>query len=170
MNDVAGGATDRVGGAPLTPQCTSASDCSTMIPRNTYVGDPEYAWDLRLSRYFKVREKYRIDLSIDAFNVLNRKNVDEVTSVYGSPVFCGTTPVIPQHYNDAVSQAIQRQDASTVCPAGPIAVPGGTLAPTPIPLGGGSAAVYSNKTEPEFGLPRTMLNPRQLQFGLKFSF
>jgi outer membrane receptor protein involved in Fe transport len=170
LNDVAGGATDRVGGAPLTPQCTSASDCSTMIPRNTYVGDPEYAWDLRLSRYFKVREKYRIDLNIDAFNVLNRKNVDEVTSVYGSPVFCGTTPVIPQHYNDAVSQAIQRQDASTVCPAGPIGVPGGTLAPTPIPLGGGSALFVPTKPNPNFGLPRTMLNPRQLQFGLKFSF
>jgi len=170
LNDVAGGATDRVGGAPLSPQCTSASDCSTMIPRNTYVGDPEYTWDLRLSRYFQVREKYRIDLSIDAFNLLNRKNVDEVTSVYGSPVFCGTTPVIPQHYNDAVSQAIQRQDASTVCPAGPTAVPGGTLAPTPIPLGGGSALFIPTKPNQNFGLPRTMLNPRQLQFGLKFSF
>ncbi len=170
LNDVAGGATDRVGGAPLTPQCSSASDCSTMIPRNTYVGDPEYTWDLRLSRYFQVREKYRIDLSIDAFNLLNRKNVDEVTSVYGSPVFCGTTPVIPQHYNDAVSQAIQQQAASTVCPAGPIAVPGGTLAPTPIPLGPGSALFVPTKPNPNFGLPRTMLNPRQLQFGLKFSF
>ncbi len=170
LNDVAGGATDRVGGAPLTPHCPSASDCATMIPRNTYVGDPEYTWDFRISRYFQVREKYRIDLSVDAFNALNRKNVDEVTSVYGSPVFCGTTPVIPQHYNDAVSQAIQRQDASTVCPAGPIAVPGGTVAPTPIPLGGGSALFIPTKPNPNFGLPRTMLNPRQFQFGLKLSF
>ncbi len=170
LNDVAGGATDRVGGAPLTPHCPSASDCATMIPRNTYVGDPEYTWDFRISRYFQVREKYRIDLSVDAFNALNRKNVDEVTSVYGSPVFCGTTPVIPQHYNDAVSQAIQRQNASTVCPAGPIAVPGGTVAPTPIPLGGGSALFIPTKPNPNFGLPRTMLNPRQFQFGLKLSF
>jgi outer membrane receptor protein involved in Fe transport len=170
LNDLAGGATDRVGGAPLTPHCPSTSDCATMIPRNTYVGDPEYTWDIRLSRYFQVREKFRLDLSIDAFNLLNRKNVDEVTTVYGSPVFCGTTPVIPQRYNDAVSQAIQQQAASTVCPAGPTAVPGGTLAPTPIPVGGGSALFIPTKPNATFGLPRTMLNPRQFQFGLKFSF
>src|SRR6266576_313777 len=170
LNDLAGGATDRVGGAPLTPHCPSASDCATMIPRNTYVGDKEYTWDLRLSRYFQVREKLRLDLSIDAFNLLNRKNVDEVTSVYGSPVFCGTTPVIPQNYNDAVSQAIQQQSASTVCPAGPTPVPGGTLAPTPIPLGGGHNLFIPTKPNATFGLPRTMLNPRQFQFGLKLSF
>jgi outer membrane receptor protein involved in Fe transport len=170
LNDLAGGATDRVGGAPLTPHCPSASDCATMIPRNTYVGDKEYTWDLRLSRYFQVREKLRLDLSIDAFNLLNRKNVDEVTSVYGSPVFCGTTPVIPQNYNDAVSQAIQQQSASTVCPAGPTPVPGGTLAPTPIPLGGGHNLFIPTKPNKTFGLPRTMLNPRQFQFGLKLSF
>lgn len=35
-------------------------------------------------------------------DVLNRANVDEVTSIYG-PVFCGTTPVIPKHYNDAAT-------------------------------------------------------------------
>src|SRR6267142_2604546 len=170
LNDLAGGATDRVGGAPLTPHCPSASDCATMIPRNTYVGDKEYTWDLRLSRYFQVREKLRLDLSIDAFNLLNRKNVDEVTSVYGSPVFCGTTPVIPQNYNDAVGQAIQQQSASTVCPAGPTPVPGGTLAPTPIPLGGGHNLFIPTKPNKTFGLPRTMLNPRQFQFGLKLSF
>jgi outer membrane receptor protein involved in Fe transport len=175
LNDVAGGATDRVGGAPLTPHCPSTSDCATMIPRNTYVGDPLYSWDLRLSRYFQIREKMRLDLSFDAFNALNRPNVDEVTSVYGSPVFCGTTPVIPQHYNDTVSQAVQHQDASTVCPVGPTqAVPGvpqaGTLAPTPILVGGGHNLFIPYKPNQTFGLPRTMLNPRQLQFGLKFSF
>jgi outer membrane receptor protein involved in Fe transport len=175
LNDVAGGATDRVGGAPIIPHCPSTSDCATMVPRNTYVGDPVYSWDLRVSRYFQVREKMRLDLSFDAFNVLNRPNVDEVTSVYGSPVFCGTTPTIPLHYNDATSQAIQLQAASTVCPAGPIqAVPGvpqaGTLAPTPIPLGGGSALFIPFKPNQTFGLPRTMLSPRQLQFGLKLSF
>ena len=32
----------------------------------------------------------KLELSVDAFNLLNRSNVDEVTSVYGSPVFCGS--------------------------------------------------------------------------------
>ena len=175
LNDVAGGATDRVGGAPVVPHCPSTSDCATMVPRNTYVGDPVYSWDLRVSRYFQVREKMKLDLSFDAFNVLNRPNVDEVTSVYGSPVFCGTTPTIPLHYNDATSRAIQLEDASTLCPVGPVqAVPGvpqaGTIAPTPIPLGPGSALFIPFKPNQTFGLPRTMLNARQLQFGLKLSF
>ena len=188
LNDLAGGATDRVGGAPLSPNCPSTSDCSTMIPRNTYVGDPEYTWDFRISRYFQIREKIRVDLSVDAFNALNRKNVDEVTSVYGSPVFCGTTPAIPLHYNDAVSQAIQQQAASTACPVGNgLAIPGvGSFASTPItaaksascfptagppPQGPDSSCLFiPAKPNGTFGLPRTMLNPRQFQFGLKLSF
>ncbi len=159
-NDLAGGSTDRVGGAPLTPDCPSASNCQTMIPRNTYVGDAEYTWDLRLTRYFQVRERLRLDLSIDAFNALNRPNVDEVTSVYGSPIFCGTTPTIPGHYNDAVSLAIEHQAASTACPGG------GAPAVTPI----GTSLFIPPMPNANFGLPRTMLNPRQLQFGMKFSF
>jgi outer membrane receptor protein involved in Fe transport len=188
LNDLAGGATDRVGGAPLTPHCPSTSDCATMIPRNTYVGDKEYTWDFRLSRYFQVREKLRLDLSIDAFNLLNRKNVDEVTSVYGSPVFCGTTPVIPLRYNDSVSQAIQQQAASTSCPVGNgLAIPGvGSYTSTPITAAKGASCLPNAGPPPQgpdssclfipakpnatFGLPRTMLNARQFQFGLKVSF
>ena len=46
----------------------------------------------------RLKEGLRLDLSVDAFNFLNRSNVDEVTSVYGSPVFCG----------GAIPQALQR--------------------------------------------------------------
>jgi hypothetical protein len=161
LNDLAGSNTDRGGGAPITPHCPSASDCATMVPRNTYFGDHEYTWDFRVSRYFQVREKLRLDLSVDAFNALNRPNVDEVTSVYGSPVFCGTTPVIPLNYKDATSIAIQQQASSTACQGG------GAFAATPIP--GHSLFIPPNPNK-TFGLPRTMLNPRQLQFGLKLSF
>ena len=92
--------------------------------------------------------------------------MDEVTSVYGSPVFCGTTPTIPGHYKDSVSMAIQGQAASTACPAGPIPVPGGSLAATPI----GTNLFIPSHPNSSFGLPRTMLNPRQLQFEAKVSF
>jgi hypothetical protein len=51
--------------------------------RNTYWGDSLVAWDLRVSRYFTFRETNRIEFAVDAFNALNRANVDEVTSVYG---------------------------------------------------------------------------------------
>jgi hypothetical protein len=86
----------------------------------------------------------RLELMVDAFNLFNRPNVDEVTSVYGTYNFCGG--LVPHSYQDAASIAVQHV-ASGACPvAGP---------PVANPL---------------FGTPRTMLNPRQFQFAAKFSF
>ena len=137
-----------------------------MIPRNTYIGDPDYNVDLRIARAIHLNERMQLNLAFDAFNLFNRPNVDEVTSVYGSPVFCGSTPAIPRHYNDGISRAIQSQSGSTACPDGGIPVPGGTLAPTPI----GTLLFIPTLPNANFGLPRTMLNPRQLQFSLRFTF
>ncbi|HEY4740100.1 MAG TPA: TonB-dependent receptor [Candidatus Acidoferrales bacterium] len=131
-------------------------------PRNSYYGDPLYSWDLRLSRYFQIRERLRLDLMVDAFNVLNRPNVDEVTSVYGAAVFCGTGPV-PMRYKDAGTLAAQQEAIAFDTGTGPPTCPGfgGTgLGLTPAPPVPNSL----------FGTPRTMLNPRQFQFAAKFSF
>ncbi|HWZ42933.1 MAG TPA: carboxypeptidase regulatory-like domain-containing protein [Candidatus Saccharimonadales bacterium] len=95
-------------------------------PRNSYRGDTLQAVDVRLSRAFNLKEKRQLNLSLDAFNLFNRTNVDEVFSVYGAPVFVGAKPV---RFGDGVT--------------GP---------------------------NPFFGTPRTAFNPRQLQFGAKFSF
>ncbi|HEY1263538.1 MAG TPA: TonB-dependent receptor, partial [Terriglobales bacterium] len=162
LNDVAGGATDRVGGGAVNGHCPRVDNCATMIARNTYVGDPLYSADFHVGRFFQVNERMKVDLSMDAFNLFNRGNVDEVTSVYGSPVFCGA---IPQHYNDATTLAIQQGAGSVSCPVG-IPVPGGSVAPTPI----GTALFIPSTPNPSFGKPRTALNPRQLQFTVKFSF
>jgi Carboxypeptidase regulatory-like domain len=156
FGDVAGLSTDRVGG--LGGVCTNVSNCDTTIGRNTYVGDPLYSFDLRLSRYFEFKEHMRLELIADAFNVFNRPNVDEVNYIYGSPVFCGA---VPQHYKDATTRAIQGASASVACPASP---PGDWLADGLLPV---SVPASPNST---FGQPRTMLNPRQLQFSVKFSF
>jgi len=163
FGDVAGLSTDRVGG--LGGVCTSVSNCNTTIGRNTYVGDPLYAFDLRLSRYFQIREHMRLDLTVDAFNVFNRPNVDEVNYIYGSPAFCGATPAVPKHYKDATTLAIQQNNASVSCStqqaaAGPVAWLALGLVPVSVP----------NSPNATFGEPRTMLNPRQFQFALKFSF
>jgi hypothetical protein len=163
LNDLAGPATDRVAAASDTRTCSSVSTCNTMIGRNSYYGDHLYSFDLRVSRYFMIRERYRLDFAVDAFNLFNRPNVDEVTSVYGSPVFCGA---IPKNYKDATSRAVQASSSSVACPAGPIPVPGGSVAPTPI----GTALFIPSTPSSTFGLPRTMLNPRQFQFSLKLSF
>ena len=106
-------------GNPVTDRVAEES-------RNTYRGDTLQSVDMRLSRVFNFKEKRQLNLSLDAFNLFNRANVDEVFSVYGAPVFVGAKPV---HFGDGVT--------------GPI---------------------------PFFGTPRTAFNPRQLQFGAKFSF
>ena len=113
-------------------------------PRNTYEGDNLRSVDMRLSRYFHMTERLRLDLAVDAFNLFNRANVDEVTSVYGTYNFCNG--LVPRSYNDHVSRAIQNLQVAGCPLAGP---------PVPNPL---------------FGAPRTVFNPRQLQFSAKFSF
>ena len=67
--------------------------------RNTYLGDKLVSVDLRLARYFQIRERLRLHLFAEAFNLFNRPNVDEVFSVYGAPDFIAGTP---RHYKDGV--------------------------------------------------------------------
>jgi outer membrane receptor for ferrienterochelin and colicin len=128
-----------------------------LSPRNSYYGDDLYSWDLRLMRYFPIKERLRLDLMVDAFNTLNRPNVDEVTSVYGAAVFCGA---VPKRYNDAATIAAQDAANAFDTGTGPPTCPLTTLGPVPAP------PVPNNL----FGAPRTMLNPRQFQFAAKFSF
>jgi hypothetical protein len=128
------------------------------LGRNTYYGDHLYSWDMRLSRYFQIRERLRLDLILDAFNLLNRPNVDEVTSVYGAAVICGGTAT-PRNFKDRATLETQQQA---------IAFDTGTGPPTcPLNLGPVPAPPVPNAL---FGQPRTMLNPRQFQFAAKFSF
>jgi hypothetical protein len=70
--------------------------------RNTYSGDGLTSVDLRLGRTFGLGERLRLVVSVDAFDVLNRANVDEVFSVYGAPNFIGP---VPTHYKDGKSAA-----------------------------------------------------------------
>jgi len=124
---------------------------------------------MRLSRNFRVGEGKRLDFSVDAFNLFNHPNVDEVSSVYGSPAFCGGSPAIPRRYNDSITRAIQTQDASVSCATQQAAVnapgpPGLWIIDGLLPVG------IPGSPNPNFGRPRTVFNPRQLQFSLKFSF
>ncbi|MBZ5548367.1 MAG: TonB-dependent receptor [Acidobacteriia bacterium] len=165
FGDVAGLSTDRVGGPPVVASCPSVTDCTTTVRRNTYTGAPFRSVDLRLSRNFRVGEGKRLDFAVDAFNLFNHPNVDEVSSVYGSPAFCGASPAIPKHYNDATTLAIQHGDASVSCATQQAAGnPGAWLSDGLLPVG------IPGSPNPTFGKPRTVFNPRQLQFSLKFSF
>ncbi len=67
-------------------------------PRNSYRGDTLQTVDLRLTRMFKMGEKKQLNLSLDAFNIFNRANIDEVFSVYGAPDFIPGN--VPTHFGD----------------------------------------------------------------------
>jgi hypothetical protein len=82
-------------GNPVTDRVGSSS-------RNTYRGDSLQTIDARLSRAFHIRERVKLNLSLDAFNLFNRANVDEVFSVYGAPDFVGP---VPRHFGDGITGA-----------------------------------------------------------------
>jgi hypothetical protein len=116
-----------------------------LAARNTYMGDQLKTVDLRLSQAFKFREKQKLDLAVDAFNLFNRSNVDEVDSVYTSPDFCGAAP---RHYKDLVSSKIETNPLSFI---------GSCTGGVPFP-------------NPDFGAPRKVFNARLFQFSLKYTF
>jgi hypothetical protein len=68
-------------------------------PRNSYRGDTLQTVDLRLARALHLGERRLLNLSVDAFNLFNRANIDEVFSVYGAPDFIPGQPQ-PRHFND----------------------------------------------------------------------
>jgi outer membrane receptor protein involved in Fe transport len=113
--------------------------------RNTYWGDKLKTVDVRFSRSFLFRERQRLELAADIFNLMNRDNVDEVDSVYTSPDFCGAAP---HNYNDAVSKKIQTNPVSFI---------GSCTGGVPFP-------------NTDFGKPRKVFNARQFQLSFKFSF
>jgi outer membrane receptor protein involved in Fe transport len=80
-------------GNPVTDRVGASS-------RNTYRGDSLQTVDLRLSRAIHLSERKRLNVALDAFNVFNRQNVDEVFSVYGAPDFVGA---VPRHFGDGIS-------------------------------------------------------------------
>jgi len=70
------------------------------IGRNTYRGASYYDTDLRLQRLFNIAERLKLNGSVEALNVLNRVNVQDVDQVYGAAEFSGA---IPKSFGDGVA-------------------------------------------------------------------
>jgi hypothetical protein len=143
-------------GADANGDTNPVTDRVGTVGRNTYTGDGLYTVDLRVTRQFEIREGLRLLVSIDGFNTLNRPNVDEVTTVYGAPDFCGPTPI---RYKDQASLTAGGTSCAGLTPT----VQSGSA---PVPPGAGIPPSPNSL----FGTPRTVLNPRQLQFGAKLTF
>jgi hypothetical protein len=75
------------------------SDRVGNIDRNTYRGDSSYTTDVRLQRVFNLSERLKAEASAEAFNLLNRRNVNGIDTVYGAPDFAGP---IPRKFGDGV--------------------------------------------------------------------
>jgi len=60
--------------------------------RDTFRGKNLYTFDLRGSRSFTIREKQKLELIAEAFNLFNHTNIKYFNTVYGSADFCNLTP------------------------------------------------------------------------------
>jgi transcriptional regulator with XRE-family HTH domain len=79
-------------------QLTLALDADISIRHLSCVetgrAQPSLEMVLRLAKALEIplRERAKLNLSFDAFNLFNRTNVDEVFSVYGAPYFIPDNP------------------------------------------------------------------------------
>lgn len=61
------------------------SDRPDQLGRNTWAGDNFFTVDGRASRRFTWGDKLQLLLTVDVFNLLNRVNITDFSTVYGSP-------------------------------------------------------------------------------------
>jgi hypothetical protein len=100
-------------------------------PRDTFKGDNYQSVDLRVSRAFKVTERFSVQALAESFNTMNKVNVRFFNTVYGAADFCPIAGV-------------------ATCGPGP----------------------YFNEgsPNPNYGTPRAVFNPRQIQFALRMTW
>ena len=75
------------------------SDRTGTVGRNSYRGASYYDSDLRLQRVFHFSERLSTEASMEAFNVLNHVNVQNIDQVYGAADFLGP---IPRQFGDGI--------------------------------------------------------------------
>src|SRR5580700_7375630 len=64
-------------------------------PRNTFRGDSLQTIDIRLERTFPIRERFKLQLMFEAFNLMNTVNVRYFNTNYGAADFCPFDPGAP---------------------------------------------------------------------------
>jgi hypothetical protein len=79
-----GGMVNNSGTAPFTYEDPS-------VPRNFYDGPGFWDIDARVSREFRIKERYRLSFLVEAFNLLNHTNVFGVNTTQYSLAFGTTT-------------------------------------------------------------------------------
>ena len=72
---------------------TNFNDRPAGIGRNAGVGFSTQSFDSRLSRTFAVRERYRVEAMVEAFNLFNHRNDQLPNATFGNPNFGKPTAV-----------------------------------------------------------------------------
>jgi outer membrane receptor protein involved in Fe transport len=75
------------------------SDRTGTLGRNSYRGASYFDTDVRLQRVFSLTERLKAVASMEAFNLLNHVNVQNIDQVYGAPDFLGP---VPRHFGDNI--------------------------------------------------------------------
>lgn len=75
------------------------SDRTGTVGRNSYRGASYYDSDIRLQRVFHLSERFTTEASMEAFNLFNHTNVQNIDQVYGAADFLGP---IPRQYGDHI--------------------------------------------------------------------
>ena len=68
------------------------SDRTGTVGRNSYRGASYYDTDVRLQRVFSLGERLKATASMEAFNLLNHVNVQNIDQVYGAADFLAQCP------------------------------------------------------------------------------
>lgn len=75
------------------------SDRTGTVGRNSYRGAAYYDSDVRLQRVFHAMKSASIEASVEAYNVLNHRNVQSIDQVYGAADFLGS---VPRQFGDGI--------------------------------------------------------------------
>jgi hypothetical protein len=70
-------------GSDINGDGNPTSDRPGLLGRNTLAGPGNVNLDLRVSREVKVRERFRLEVTLDAFNLFNRVNITDLNTLYG---------------------------------------------------------------------------------------
>ena len=79
------------------------SDRTGTVGRNSYRGASYYGTDVRLQRLLHIGERFTAQASMEAFNLFNHTNVQNIDQVYGAPDFLGP---VPRQYGDHIGSPV----------------------------------------------------------------
>jgi hypothetical protein len=82
-------------GSDVNGDVFGTNDRVGIEPRNTFKGDTLQTLDVRLSRTFPIRERLKLQLIAEAFNLFNTVNVRYFNTNYGAADFCIPDPTAP---------------------------------------------------------------------------